>query len=408
VIFKDYMARQIIHREFALSQISRLLRAYPGALILGPRQCGKTTLARIFAESQAQVTFFDLERHKDRRLLENAESVLLSTHGIVVIDEVQRIPELFETLRFVIDHPQCSSKFLLLGSVSPTLIKGVTESLAGRVGMMELGSFTIREVSEHTDWRTLWYRGGFPRSTLAQNNADSVTWRENFVNTFLERDVPQFGYLIPPDTLRRFWTMLAHYHGQVWNSAEFARAIGENESTARRYLDILSSAYMVRVIPPWFENLKKRQVKSPKVYVRDCGLLHSLLELDSLQALSAHPNIGASFEGLALEQILQRLQSRNFYFWGTHAGAELDLLVSLGGNRYGFEMKYSDKLGTTKSMRTTIADMNLEHLWIVHPGIENHQLDNTISTISIEDVSQLVDQLKTGSSPPFSKDLNKE
>ncbi len=392
------MNRELINREFALTHVSRILRVHPGSAILGPRQCGKTTLARIFTQNQPKVSFFDLERHKDRRLLENAESVLMNTQGTVVIDEIQRMPELFETLRVVMDQPQCNSKFLLLASVSPTLIKGVSESLAGRVGMMDLGGFSIHEVAQHVAWQSLWYRGGFPRSTLAQDDSDSVVWRDNFVTTFLERDVPQFGYLIPPDTLRRFWTMLAHYHGQVWNGAEFARAIGQNENTARRYLDILSSAFMVRVVTPWFENLKKRQIKSPKIYIRDCGLLHSLLELDSPQALFAHPKVGASFEGLAVEQIINRLQSRNIYFWGTHGGAELDLLIHVGGKRYGFEIKYSDKVGTTRSMRTAINDLQLEHLWIVHPGIENYQLDNTISAVSIEQISQLIDQLKKGPS----------
>ncbi len=389
------MSKTIIHRDAVIQRVTRNFRVHPAVAILGPRQCGKTTLAKLFTLSEAQVVFFDMERHLDRRLMGNAESLLLEQTGTVVIDEVQRVPEIFETLRVVIDHPDCESRFLLLGSVSPNLVKGVSESLAGRVGMVHLSGFSMDEVRQ-VNWKKLWYRGGFPRSLLAQSDDDSLVWRETFIDTFLERDVQQFGSSIPPDTLRRFWTMLAHYHGQIWNGAEFARAIGQSESAARRILDILSSAFMVRVLYPWHENLKKRQVKSPKVYVRDSGLLHSLLELDAARILLSHPKVGASFEGFVIEHIINHLQSRNIYFWATHGGAELDLLVSISGKRYGFEVKYSDSVGTSRSMRTAIADLNLEHLWIIHPGSESHRLDHTISTLSVTRIYELIAQLKSG------------
>ena len=388
------MSQGIIDRR-ATARISRLFNAHPGVYVLGPRQSGKSTLARLYTDIDSQVNYFDLEKYSDRRRLENPESTLLDTVGTVVIDEVQRIPELFETLRVVIDNPKCKSQFLLLGSVSPTLVRGVAETLAGRVGIVDLSGFTMDEVPE-TNWQKLWYRGGFPRSLLANDDEASVDWRENFITTFLERDIPQYGITIPSETLRRFWLMLAHYHGQIWNSAEFARAIGRSESTARNYLDILSSAYVVRVLSPWHENLKKRQVKSPKIYVRDTGLLHLLLELNSFQTLSSHPKIGASFEGFAIEHIVDHLQSKNCFFWGTHSGAELDLMTTIAGKRYGFELKYSESVGSTRSMRTAIADLQLEHLWIVYTGSESYKLDQSISVVSIEKVTELIARLKKG------------
>lgn len=388
------MSQPIIHRR-ATAQVARLFNAHPAVTVVGPRQCGKTTLARMFTEKDPQVNIFDLERFSDRRRLENPESTLLNLTGTVVIDEVQRIPELFEILRVVIDSPHCKSRYLLLGSVSPTLIKGVAESLAGRVGIVNLGGFTMDEIPK-INWQTLWYRGGFPRSLLADDDESSVDWRENFIATFLERDIPQYGITIPSETLRRFWIMLAHYHGQIWNAAEFARAIGRNESTARNYLDILSSTYVIRILSPWYENLRKRQIKSPKIYVRDTGLLHSLLEINSFGTLSSHPKIGASFEGFAVENIVSQLKSKNCFFWGTHAGAELDLMTTIAGKRYGFEIKYSESVGSTRSMRTAIADLQLEHLWVVYPGSECFKLDQSISVVSIERVTELIDRLKLG------------
>ncbi len=382
-----------VPRHLAMTEIAQSFRAHPVVAVVGPRQCGKTTLAKIFTQTDSETTYFDLESYIDRRRLESPISTLLELSGTVVIDEVQRVPELFETLRVVVDSDKCRSRFLLLCSVSPSLIKGVSETLAGRIGIVQLGGFTIDEIPK-MPWRSLWNRGGFPRSILAEDETVSVNWRRNFVTTFLERDIPQYGVSIPSETLRRFWTMIAHYHGQIWNGAEFARALGVNEPAARRYLDILSSSFMVRVLVPWYENLKKRQLKSPKIYIRDAGILHSLLELDSFDDLSGHVKIGASFEGFAIENLIHQLQLKSCYFWGTHAGAELDLMTTIRGKRYGFEIKYSDAPRTTRSMRTAISDLQLQHLWIVYPGAEYYRLDDAISVVSIEKIDNLVNQIK--------------
>ncbi len=289
----------LLERPKAITAIKSAFRIHPAVALTGPRQCGKTTLARMFAGNEPAFSFFDLERAVDRRKLVSAEQTLSQLTDLVVIDEIQRQPQLFETLRVLLDKPACPTRFLLLGSASPTLIKGASETLAGRVGLVDLSGFDLNDVSGN-HWRVLWQRGGFPRSYLAPDDAASALWRESFIRTFLERDIPQLGITIPAESLRRFWTMIAHYHGQVWNTAEFARAMGTSEVTARRYLDILNGACVLRVLAPWHENLKKRQVKSPKIYVRDSGLLHALLELDSFDVLSGHPKLGASFEGFAI------------------------------------------------------------------------------------------------------------
>jgi predicted AAA+ superfamily ATPase len=235
----------------------------------------------------------------------------------------------------------------------------------------------------------LWIRGGLPKAFLADSEPDSIQWRENFIRTFLERDIPQLGITIAAETLRRFWTMVAHYHGQLWNAAEFARSLGTAENTARRYLDILTGAYMVRVLPPWFENLKKRQVKAPKIYIRDSGLFHSLLQVSTLADLQGHPKIGASWEGFALEHIIHVFRTRDVYFWATHAGAELDLMVTIAGKRHGFEFKYTDAPGRKRSMNIAIEDLGLEHLWVIYPGDRKYALDDKITVIPLEEISQL-------------------
>lgn len=392
MIFKEYHDRMLIERPKAIAAITSAFRIHPAVALTGPRQCGKTTLARMFAGNEPTCSFFDLERAVDRRKLSSPEQTLSQLTGLVVIDEIQRQPQLFEGLRVLLDGPACPARFLLLGSAAPTLIKGVSETLAGRVGLVDLSGFDLNEVTE-SHWRTLWQRGGFPRSYLAPDDAASALWRENFIRTFLERDIPQLGVTIPAESLRRFWTMIAHYHGQVWNAAEFARAMGTSELTARRYLDILNGAYMLRVLTPWHENLKKRQVKSPKIYVRDSGLFHALLELHSFDALSGHPKLGSSFEGFAIEQLLSGLDTRSASFWATHGGAELDLLVTIAGKRYGFECTYGDAPGTTRAMRVAIEDLQLARLWILYPGHEAYELDKTISVIPVKQIPALVRQL---------------
>ena len=388
----------LIDRPQAIRRVADSFRVHPAVAIVGPRQCGKSTLARMLAANEQEVAFFDLERAVDQRRLQSPEQALSPLTGLVVIDEVQRQPALFETLRVLLDRPDSRARFLLLGSASPTLVRNTSETLAGRVGWVDLSGFDIGEVCPEglrgaTDWRILWRRGGFPRSYLAPDDSASALWRDDFLRTFLERDVPQLGISIPADALRRFWTMTAHCQGQVWNAAEFARALGASQATARRYLDILSGAYMVRVLPPWHENLKKRQVKAPKIYVRDAGLLHALLELPSAEALFGHPKVGASFEGFAIEQILSHSGLRTASFWATHGGAELDLMVTVRGRRYGFEVKHSDAPGTTRSMRVAVQDLQLEHLWIVYPGDEAYSLDERIAALPIGAIPRFLDGL---------------
>lgn len=382
----------LLDRPALAARVREAFEVHPVVALTGPRQCGKTTLAHAIAAQEPRIAYFDLEAAVDRRRLEAPEQALGRLVGLVVIDEAQRAPALFETLRVLADRPAGGARFLLLGSASPTLISGVSESLAGRVGIVDMAGFDLREVGPAA-WRTLWLRGGFPRSHLAPSLKASASWRGSFVRTFLERDIPQLGITAPAETLRRFWTMLAHYHGRVWNAAEFARALGAGESAARRYLDILTGALMVRALPPWFENLKKRQVKAPKIYVRDTGLLHTLLGLTDEDQLAGHPKVGASFEGFAVEQALAAFETSNACFWATHAGAELDLLLMRGGKRYGFEFKHADAPGTTRSMRAAIADLGLDRLWIVYPGDEAYPLDDRISAVPVSGVPELAASL---------------
>jgi predicted AAA+ superfamily ATPase len=377
----------MIPRPEPIRQIEKSFKVHPVTALLGPRQCGKTTLARFIAEHEP-ATFFDLENPVDIQRLTVPMQALKDLSGLVILDEIQRKPELFELLRVLVDRPDPNTRFLLLGSASPHLMKGVSESLAGRIGFVDLAGFQLWEVGEqYRD--SLWIRGGFPRAFLTDSDSLSTQWRESFIRTFLERDIPQLGISIAAETLRRFWTMVAHYHGQVWNAAEFARAMGTAENTARRYLDILAGAYMIRVVPPWFENLKKRQVKAPKIYIRDSGLFHSLLHVSTLADLQGHPKIGASWEGFVLEHIVQFFGIRDAYFWATHAGAELDLMVTIAGKRHGFEIKYADAPGRKRSMHIAIEDLGLEHLWVIYPGDQKYSLDSNITVLPLEEMSTI-------------------
>ncbi len=380
-----------IPRPAVIAQIERTLVIHPIAALLGPRQCGKTTLARMFGERQPS-TYFDLENPVDMRRLSAPLTVLETLSGLVIIDEVQRQPDLFQLLRVLADRPNNPAHFLLLGSASPQLVRGVSESLAGRIGFIDLGGFDLAEV-ETAQRDQLWLRGGFPRAFLADDDAASMIWRQEFIRTFLERDIPQLGITIPAETLRRFWTMVAHYHGQVWNAAEFARSLGASEVTARGYLDILAGAYMVRILPPWFENIGKRQIKSPKIYLRDSGILHGLLQLATLPELQSHPKLGASWEGFAIEQIIRLFETRDAYFWATHGGAELDLLVRTRGKQVGFEIKYADAPGTTRAMQVAVHDLGLDHLWIVYPGPHEYVLDARISALPLSALPRIASAL---------------
>jgi predicted AAA+ superfamily ATPase len=379
----------MILRPAALERITAAFNVHPIAALLGPRQCGKTTLAKMIAEGEPS-SYFDLENPVDLRRLSAPLRTLEELDGLVIIDEIQRRPDLFELLRVLVDRTKNRARFLILGSASPGLVRGVSESLAGRIGFVSLSGFDIVEVGAANRTR-LWVRGGFPRSFLAEDEPSSISWRENFIRTFLERDIPQLGISIPAETLRRFWTMISHYHGQIWNAAHFARSLGTSENTARRYLDILAGSYMVRVLPPWFENIRKRQVKAPKIYIRDSGIMHTLLQISFLADLQGHPKLGSSWEGFCLENLISVLGTRNTYFWATHAGAELDLLVMAAGKRYGFEFKYADAPGITRSMHIAFKDLDLEHLWVVYPGREEYAIAEKITAIPFDVITRFAD-----------------
>ncbi|MBN1627785.1 MAG: ATP-binding protein [Deltaproteobacteria bacterium] len=377
----------MIKRPYYIKRLSASVKRSPVTALLGPRQCGKTTLARIFAEGK-NATYFDLESRTDSRRLQNPELVLGSIKGLAVLDEIQSMPELFNVLRVLSDRPGNKTRFLILGSASPGIIKGVSETLAGRVEFIELSGFDLSEMAT-VDHETLWLRGGYPRSFLSANNEDSMAWREGFIRTFLERDIPQLGITIPSTAMRRFWTMLSHYHGQYWNSSELARSMGLSDKTVRSYLDILTGAFMIRQLQPWHENIGKRQVKAPKIYFRDSGLLHSLLGLPDLTILQGHPKVGASWEGFAIEQVLQSVRPTESYFWATHSGAEIDLFFIQKGKRYGIEAKYSEAPQVTRSMENSLEVLGLKHLWVVYPGDKSYPVNGKISVCPLQNISDI-------------------
>ncbi len=383
------MISRTTHRDRVMS----LLKQFPVVAILGARQVGKTTLAEQLQKLWKQPCHaFDLERQADRGRLADPELTLAPLKGLVILDEIQRLPGLFPELRVLADRRPIRSRFLILGSASPEMLRQGNETLAGRIAYYSLGGFSLQEVGIKNHSK-LWLRGGFPRSFLAPSHAKSLTWREQFVGTFLERDLPQLGIRVSSETLRRFWTMLAHYHGQVWNASEFGRSFGVADHTVRNYLDTLSSAFVVRQLQPWHENIKKRQVKSPKVYLTDSGILHSLLGLKAMAEVEAHPKLGASWEGFVISQISTLLDVRpqECYFWATHAGAELDLLVVRGRKRWGFEVKRTSAPTITPSMRTALTDLKLQRLFVVHAGEHSFDMANKIRAVAL---SHLLNELK--------------
>ena len=382
----------MINRVELLEQVKYGLKRSPVTAILGPRQCGKTTLAREIGR-QEKAAYFDLEDPNDQARLANPQLLLGSQRGVVILDEIQRRPELTMLLRVLADRRPLPCRFIVLGSASPDLMRQASDSLAGRIHFVDMGGFTLGEVGAGQRDR-LWLRGGFPTSFLADNDEDSRQWRLSLVRTFLERDMPQLGVRIPAEMLRRFWTMLAHHHGQIWNGSEIGASLGVTHHTTRKYLDLLCRAYVVRQLQPWFENLGKRVVKSPKVYVRDAGLLHALLGIPDFPALQGHPKLGASWEGFVIEQILSWAGERNAYFWATHSRAELDLMVLAKGRRWGFEVKYQDAPTITKSMRIAMQDLKLERLWVVYPGKVGYPMDDRIECVPLAELSRIRETLQ--------------
>ncbi len=367
----------MIQRTGHVRTIRQRLRAFPVVAILGPRQIGKTTLARQVTEAHAGRTHhLDLEHPADLdRLLEDPLLVLEELRGLVVIDEVQRRPDLFPVLRVLADRRPRPARFLVLGSASPDLIRQSSESLAGRIHYHSLGGLSPDEIGAGSLDRR-WLRGGFPEAWLARSHAAAFLWLENFVRTFLERDLPALGVRVPGPTLRRFWTMLSHWHGQIWNSSEFARSFGVSDGAVRRYLDLLTGALVVRQLQPWHANIAKRQVRAPKIYLRDTGVLHALLGIGDMRSLNTHPKSGASWEGFVLETIIDRLGLRDerVHFWAAHTGAELDLLITRGRRRIGIEIKRTTTPKVTRSMRSALADLDLSEAIVVHAGGDSYRL----------------------------------
>lgn len=374
----------MITRPSALHAIETALARSRVTALIGPRQCGKTTLARRFV-SPDSLNYFDLEDPISLARLEEPMTSLASLTGLVVIDEIQRRPELFPVLRVLADRDPLPARFLILGSAAPELLRQSSESLAGRLEIIRLSGFSLAEVGV-ANQPVHWRRGGFPCSYLAASDEDSLAWRKNFVMTLVERDIPQLGIAVPSTTLLRFWTMLAHYHGQIWNAAPPARSLGVSEPTVRRYLDLLEGVFMVRQLQPWHANLKKRQVKAPKVYLRDSGLLHHLLGIRSEGDLLAHPGCGASWEGYVIEEALSAIRPDESYFWATHSGAELDLLLIKDGKRIGLECKRADAPRLTPSMRIALADLELDRLLVVYPGSRRYPLAEGVEALPLTEL----------------------
>jgi len=375
----------MIKRADHLHAVGVLLRQFPVVTILGPRQVGKTTLAgQVLARWRGSTTMFDLENAEDLGLLADPLLTLRPLKGLVVIDEVQRRPELFPTLRVLADESRTARRFLVLGSASPDLLRQSSETLAGRVAHHELDGFSLAEVGK-SRWETLWRRGGFPRSFLARSEQGSLRWRRELIRTYVERDVPSLGLRLPAPTLRRFWVMLAHYHGQIWNASEFGRAFGVAHTTVQRYLDVLTETFMVRQLQSWHENIGKRQVKAPKVYIRDSGLLHALLGLNTSRDIASHPKVGASWEGFATHAVVSRLGARpeECFFWATHAGAELDLLIVRGAHRLGFDFKRTTAPAVTRSMHIAAEDLRLHRVYVVHAGTRACDLAPNVRAVPV-------------------------
>ncbi|VAW60645.1 Uncharacterized protein Rv2008c/MT2064 [hydrothermal vent metagenome] len=377
----------MIYRTQWHDRIETALKRSRILTLVGPRQCGKTTLARDFV-AEDSVNYFDLEDPVSLARLDEPMTALESLQGLIVIDEIQRRAELFPVLRVLVDRKSFAGQFLILGSASGDLLRQSSETLAGRMETLNLRGFSLLELGESARQQH-WLRGGFPLSYLALSEVDSLAWRKGFIQTLLERDFPQWGIRTSAMALWRFWTMLAHYHGQTWNAAEFARAMGVSESTTRRYLDLLSDAFMVRQLQPWHANIRKRQVKSPKIYIHDSGLLHQLLGISNERDLLTHPKIGASWEGYVIEEVLSAVQPDDAWFWATHQGAEIDLLLRKNGQMVGVECKRSDAPRMTPSIRTALSDLKLDKIIVVYPGDKRFSLSDQVEAMPLKDLASI-------------------
>ena len=374
----------VIDRGTDFGLVRTALKRSRVVALLGPRQCGKTTLARQLVSAES-LNYFDLEDPASLARLSEPDTALRPLKKLVVIDEIQRRPDLFPLLRVLADRSPLPARFLILGSAAPELLRQSSEPLAGRLETVQLEGFRLVDLGSAAQPRH-WLRGGFPLSYTARTEADSLAWRRQFLQTFLERDMPQLGVTIPAVALRRFWNMVAHYHGQIWNAAELARALAVNESTVRRYLDLMTGVFMVRQLPPWFENLGKRQVKAPKIYVRDSGLLHALLGVTNQRELEHHPKVGASWEGYAVEEVLKALRPDEAYYWATHNGAEIDLVLFKNGRRIGVECKRADAPVLTPSMRIALTDLKLDALYVVYPGAKRYGLAQKVEVVPLAEL----------------------
>jgi hypothetical protein len=382
----------VIPRTRHFQHIERALERTPVVGLIGARQVGKTTLARQIAQQSIPSQHFDLENPAHLSQLADPMLALDPLEGLVVLDEIQRAPDLFPVLRVLADRPNVPAKFLVLGSASPDLLRQSSESLAGRIHYHEIDGLRVDETGIDSR-KSLWLRGGFPRSFLANSDEESRQWREDFIRTFLERDLAQLGFSADSTALRRFWTMVAHYHGQVWNGSEIARSLAIGATSVRRHLDLMTLTLVIDQLQPWFENVGKRQVKSPKVYIRDSGILHSLLGIDTEEDLLGHPKLGASWEGFAMQQVISvaELRKEECFFWATHGGAELDLLVVRGRKRWGFEFKRTAQPAVTRSMTTALDDLGLRRLFVIHAGAASFPMKERISAVAL---SRIMDDLE--------------
>ncbi len=385
------------HHRIALEQ---RLATSPVVALIGARQVGKTTIAQRIANDRTEAHYFDLERPADLARLTEPELSLGPLSGLVILDEIQRRPDLFPMLRGMVDRDP-GRQFLILGSAAPELLRQSSETLAGRISYYDLPPLRLGELVAHNDAPAgtstgndsigdrLWVRGGFPRSVLAPDDETSFRWRLDFIRTFVERDLPALGSSVPAHTHDRFWRMLAHAHGQVWNGARFASSFGVAATTVRGYLDLLTSALVVDQLRPWFENVGKRQVKSPKVYIADSGLLHALLDLADRTAIERHPILGASWEGHIINQLCAVTDSRpdQRYFWATHAGAELDLLITRGTERIGFEVKRTTQPTSTKSLTSARQTLRLDRTYVIHGGEHSFWISPDVEAVAAADIA---------------------